>query len=232
MLSARFPGMEFRGEKGILNGESAPSLKRGRVTRIEIEVGYSGGTVAALMSIDDKSIALESRKAIHMREYLDWTFGELAATLVLAHAYVNDYQLCQSTSNLGNLRIFGWLSNQKIVSDPFWGEIADVSQNPGLMVARGNPLDADFHLEAVGAVMWLGPKFEKVCGRPNLDALTSTQWCQIVQSEPGVTRIVSADELFDSDEGELAMRQRALRNALFPHRRPVCKDGDDVRPQE
>ena len=228
ILLTYYPRMEFRGEKGPLDLGSVAKLKKAKVDSFRVELWEAGKSdYGVLVTIDEKMMEVKSDTQIPLAGYRGWTFGEFAKKMTIAHVAANDYESYQSTSHVGTLRMLGRLPADKAATDQ---QYFDVSRNPGLLIARGHPFDPNYHCEAVGALMWLGPKFEKVCGRPNLDALTSSAWCQISQTEPGITRIVSADDLFDSDQGEQAERQRALRDALFPHRRPVDKDGFDVEP--
>lgn len=97
--------------------------------------------------------------------------------------------------------------------------ILDVSQNAGLRIRRRS------HIEQVGALMWIGPLFEKRTGG-SWEPLRQYDWCRITKMN-GLVRIQSFDRCFDSGVGEQGTRQQILRKALFPNGRPVNARGEE-----
>lgn len=85
--------------------------------------------------------------------------------------------------------------------------VVDTSGNPGRRVLR------EGFVEAVGAVMWLGPSFWPATAAKK-EALCAQEWLRCDELQGGVLRITAAGQPFTSaDTGAV---QEGLRVLLFP----------------
>lgn len=132
-----------------------------------------------------------------------------------------DYLMQQSCWNIARAKDYGIdIAKRPQVFNTDWNrKIFDVSKNPGLSISRKN------HIESVGAVMWIGPRFTERTGG-SWEPLRKYKWCKISEMN-GLVRLQSFSRHFDSDRGEQARRQRILRETLFPNAGPVDSTGYD-----
>jgi hypothetical protein len=86
----------------------------------------------------------------------------------------------------------------------------DTSRNPGRRYFGAG------YIEAVGAIMWLGPSFWELTGAGK-GKLEHLGWLERFDQTRNVIKIKAADGCFTTDEGELGKRQLQLRSVLFPH---------------
>jgi len=86
--------------------------------------------------------------------------------------------------------------------------IIDTSKNPGRWLFR------DGYIEAVGAIMWLGEHFWRLTGA-NKSAVIKTNWLQVSNPIPSVTKVQVADRCFTTGEGASGELQKKLRALLF-----------------
>ena len=92
---------------------------------------------------------------------------------------------------------------------PLSKRIIDISANPGRWCLR------DGYVEAVGALMWLGPSFWALTGADQL-RVKDAPWLRVSQPAPSVIEIRAAEQCFTSDGGESGELQSRLRSLLFP----------------
>jgi len=87
--------------------------------------------------------------------------------------------------------------------------IIDTSANPGRWVFH------DGYIEAVGAIMWLGPTFWSLTGAEREQVLKTT-WLKVSTPVPSVTRVQAAEHCFSTPEASSGLLQNELRSLLFP----------------
>ena len=92
---------------------------------------------------------------------------------------------------------------------PLEQRIIDISQNPGRRVLR------QAYVEAVGAIMWLGPGFWRLTGASKDDAHRQA-WLQCEELSQGVLRLQVAASPFATADGKDGELQDRLRMLLFP----------------
>lgn len=97
--------------------------------------------------------------------------------------------------------------------------VIDVSGNPGRRILRRG------FVEAVSAVMWLGPSFWAATGA-NKEALGSGRWLQCNELPGGIVRIKAADTPFTASNSETGQIQERLRSLLFPLSSPEASGND------
>ncbi len=91
---------------------------------------------------------------------------------------------------------------------PLQEDVIDTSNNPGRRIVRYG------YIEAVGAVMWLGPLFMERTGL-DTETLRSISWLGLEPLPNDGLMIKASDQVFDTAEGEQGKRQRDIRNLLF-----------------
>ncbi len=87
--------------------------------------------------------------------------------------------------------------------------VIDTSGNPGRRVLRQG------FVEALGAVMWLGPSFWSNTGAKK-EAVCAERWLRCDELRGGLVRIKAADAPFTEGTGETGKVQERLRSLLFP----------------
>jgi hypothetical protein len=91
--------------------------------------------------------------------------------------------------------------------------VIDTSRNPGRRVLRHG------FIEAVSALMWLGPSFWLATGAKK-DTLRAQSWLRCDELPGGVVRIKAAEAPFTEGTGEPGRVQERLRSLLFPGSSP------------
>ena len=94
---------------------------------------------------------------------------------------------------------------------PLEQEIIDTSSNPGRRVLRKG------YIEAVGAVMWLGESFWRLCGADRKQVMDA-KWLRVSNVGPSITRVEAAERCFTTAEDDSAALQTKLQSLLFPAR--------------
>jgi hypothetical protein len=87
--------------------------------------------------------------------------------------------------------------------------VIDISRNPGRRVLRHG------FIEALGAMMWLGPSFWPATGAKK-EAVLAQRWLRCDELRGGVVRIRAAETPFTEGGGEAGQVQERLRTLLFP----------------
>jgi len=86
--------------------------------------------------------------------------------------------------------------------------IIDTSANPGRWRFH------DGYIEAVGAVMWLGPRFWQLTGAEQ-EQVANTSWLTVTHTTPSVVKLQAAEHTFTTAEGISGELQNRLRSMLF-----------------
>jgi len=122
-----------------------------------------------------------------------------------------DYCFYQNERRLKNLKERG-IGVEKLsiykhqLLDEYW---IDISKNPGRFEQR------NCYLEVVSSLMYISKNFINLTGA-DIQKVKHLEWAKVDEVYPGVYRIESWPQPFDSDEGEQRMRQETLRKLLYP----------------
>lgn len=92
---------------------------------------------------------------------------------------------------------------------PLEQKIVDTSANPGRWRFH------DGYIEAIGAVMWLGPTFWSLTGA-NQEQVSNTPWLTVSSPTESVTKLLAAEHCFAASDGPSGALQDRLRSLLFP----------------
>ena len=88
--------------------------------------------------------------------------------------------------------------------------VIDTSTNPGRWEFRNG------FVEAVTSPLWLGSEFWRVTGHDQSAVMASELWQDLEELEGGLMLLRAQFSPFDSDEGEQALLQNAMRKLIYP----------------
>ena len=211
-----------------LRGIPVPCRRIAEVLEKRSSVGFDINGGGYSINFGASQLFIHSKRCRDLGQWDAWV-EELEKHRELISAFVLDaeYHRWQNTIDPELYKLAGrpfthlpMKSNGK--PPPIDRVIIDTSRNPGRWILHR----ADQIVEAVGAVMWLGPTFAERTDA-DLERLRESTWCEVVEMDNGVTRVQVRDACFDSAEGEQGALQNRLRAALFP-RNVAAEEGGQL----